>query len=221
MSKTMCFTTCIRSMKTTLRPQARMLVILLLLLLPFLPSGGKSVSVQGNEALLCRLDSILLNHFVLVKEKENRIDRLRESLSRARTSSDRLAILRQLYEEYLVYDSDSALYYATESRRLAGEIAPDDYNLQTEWKLNQAFIHTVQGLYDQTLALVGDIDKDRLDTETKAEYFNTLAYLYSMRGVYLNRNQALWEEEIRKSNQYRDSIRQLMQMAMDTRGDFS
>ncbi|MDE7430735.1 MAG: hypothetical protein K2N34_02295, partial [Lachnospiraceae bacterium] len=112
-------------------------------------------------------------------------------------------------DEYLVYDSDSALYYASESRKLAENAFPDDYNLITNWKLNQAFIFTVQGLYDKTMALVENIETEKLDNETKGAYFGTLAYLYSMRSIYLNKNQKLWEEEIKKANQYRDSIQSL------------
>lgn len=181
--------------------------LLILLSISFVSRAhGEHHAITANEALLSRLDSILLNHFKLIRDKENRIDGLRESLHRSKSNSDRLAIMRQLYDEYLVYDSDSALHYATESRFLAERTHPEDYNLITEWKLNQAFIYTVQGLFDQTLALTQSIDSKLLNPETKADYFNTLAYLYSMRATYIGGNQKLWEQEAAIANQYRDSI---------------
>ncbi|MDE5875526.1 MAG: hypothetical protein K2H15_07750, partial [Muribaculaceae bacterium] len=166
-------------------------------------------AISRNEKSLSRLDSILSNHFKLVNEKEVRIEGLRKTLGRTKENDARLAITRQLFEEYQVYNSDSALFYATESRRLAENTMPDNYDLITSWKLNQAFIYTVQGLYDQTLALIGEIDPTRLSNETKGSYYETLGYLHSMRGVYLSRDKKLWEEEMKKANAYRDSIQML------------
>lgn len=189
----------------------RILLLTLSLMLSLLgnyASGGRvSPSVRDNEDLLIRLDSLLLNNQSLVQQKEIRIDGLRQTLNRTPRNADRLPITRQLYDEFLVYDSDSAQYYATESRKIAERFMSQDYNLISQWKLNEVFIMTVQGLYDKSLEILGSIDTSRLDPSTKLNFFNAMAYVHSMRSVYVQSNPQLWQEELRKSNAYRDSLK--------------
>ena len=161
---------------------------------------------KDNDALLQQLDSIIANHQNLVNEKEIRINGLRETLTKAKTDNERFGITRQLYDEYLVFDSDSALHYATETRKIAERAMPEDYDLLTEWKLNEAFIYTVQGLFDTTMKLLQGIDSSRLSDEMKSRYFGSLSYIYSQRSVYLATNQKMSREDLAKANQYRDSI---------------
>ncbi|MDE5886351.1 MAG: hypothetical protein K2H46_02065 [Muribaculaceae bacterium] len=189
--------------------------LFIFLLLNALHANGAKTAIARNEPLLSRLDSILSNHFRLVNEKEIRIDGLKETLKRTKTGRDSLALTRQLYDEYLVYDSDSALLFADQSRSIAEKIAPENYNLITEWKLNQAFLLTVQGLYDATLRLLSEIDAQKLNNETKALYFNTYAYLHSMSSVFVDSDKKLKEEELRKANIYRDSIQQIKNLTTD------
>lgn len=161
---------------------------------------------KENSALLQTLDSIISNQRELVKEKEIRISGLRNSLSKAKDSREKLAVSKQLYDEYIVFDSDSALFYASECERLTAKVMPENYDELTLWKLNEAFIYTVQGLYDTTMDLLKDIDSSRLGQEMKAQLFGSLAYIYSMRSVYMLPNQEMSKKDLRMANQYRDSI---------------
>lgn len=172
-------------------------------------AGSSAVVGKENRALLLQLDSIIANHQTLVKEKGIRINGLRKTLGNARNNGERLGILRQLYDEYLVFDSDSALHYATETRKLIEKSQADDYDLLTEWKLNEAFLYTVQGLSDTTVELLNSIDSSRLSPEMKSSFYGSVAYLYSMRSVYLQSNKKMWNEDIAKANQYRDSIQSM------------
>ncbi len=95
---------------------------------------------KENIILLHQLDSIIANNKGLVNQKEIRINGLRETLRKAKTNSDRFGITRQLYDEYLVFDSDSSLHYASETRKIVERTMPEDYDLLTEWKRNDAFI---------------------------------------------------------------------------------
>lgn len=175
----------------------------------FCKAGSSAALGKENHALLLQLDSIIANHQDLVKEKGIRINGLRKTLGNARNNGERLGILRQLYDEYLVFDSDSALHYATETRKLIEKYQADDYDLLTEWKLNEAFLYTVQGLYDTTKELLNSIDSSRLSPEMKSSFFGSVAYLYSMRSVYLQSNKKMWNEDIATANRYRDSIQSM------------
>lgn len=175
----------------------------------FIPVHSSNTPVQDTDRLLQRLDSIIADHENLVKEKEIRIAGLRKTLANAKNDAERIGLTRQLYDEYLVFDSDSALYYAGATRKLATRTHPEDYDLLATWMLNEAFIYTVQGLYDTTKALLESIDSSKLSPEMKSMYFGSLSYLYSMRAVYINSNREMWKEDISKANQYRDSIQSL------------
>ncbi|MDE6533225.1 MAG: hypothetical protein K2M27_06800 [Muribaculaceae bacterium] len=172
-------------------------------------AGMAAAPSRETERLLEQLDSVIRNNHSIVRAKEEHIGKLRKSLKSASSSNVRLGLCGQLYDEYLVYDSDSALYYAGEARKIVERSMPYDYDLLTEWKLNEAFILTVQGLYDTTMSLLEGIDSSRLCDNTKSRYFGSLAYIYSMRSVYLQSNLDLWKEDMAKANQYRDSIQSL------------
>ncbi|MDE5814096.1 MAG: hypothetical protein K2H72_07410, partial [Muribaculaceae bacterium] len=164
---------------------------------------------KENALLLQKLDSIIANQKDLVREKEIRISGLRQSLAKAKDSRERLGLSKQLYDEYIVFDSDSALFYASECGKLTSKVMPDNYDEITLWKLNQAFIYTVQGLYDTTMELLKDIDSSRLGPEMKAQLFGSLAYIYSMRSVYMLPNQEMSKKDLKIANEYRDSIQAL------------
>lgn len=161
---------------------------------------------KENDALLLKLDSIIANQDELVKEKEIRISGLRQAFAKAKDTRERLGLSKQLYDEYIVFDSDSALFYATEARKLTAKTDPEDYDEITKWKLNEAFIYTVQGLYDITMDLLRDIDSARLSDEMRAQLYGSLSYIYSMRSVYMLPNQEMSKKDLQIANQYRDSI---------------
>lgn len=165
-----------------------------------------SSAEKENTQLLQRLDSIIANQKDLVREKEIRISGLRQTLAKAKDNPERLGLFKQLYDEYIVFDSDSALYYATETRKLTEKVMPDSYDDLTEWKLNEAFIYTVQGLYDTTMDLLKGIDTSRLGDDMKSMLYGSLSYIYSMRSVYLQSNKEMSRKELAMANQYRDSI---------------
>ena len=194
-------------MKMKCRPY---IILLIMVIIYGLSNSYASSTIEKeNNALLQQLDSIIANHQSLVNEKEIRINGLRETLTKAKTNGERLGITRQLYNEYLVFDSDSALHYATETRKIIERSMPEDYDLLTNWKLNEAFIYTVQGLFDTTMDLLKGIDPSRLSDEMKSKYFGSLSYIYSQRSVYLVANQKMSKEDLTIANQYRDSIQSM------------
>lgn len=179
------------------------LLLMFVISLPLCASGS---GLEENETLLVHLDSVISSNSRLVNEKEDRISTLRGRFRKSRSQAEQLGAARQLYSEYIVYDSDSALYYASKARQLAAQIAPDDYNLNTECKLDEAFIYVVLGLNDQAMELLGNIDTSRLSPEVKSDYYELRAYAHSMRAVYLHSNKNIWREDLDRANHYRDSI---------------
>ncbi len=185
------------------------ILTLLTIIGTFHPLSAARTPKADSEVLLVRLDSIIANQENLVKEKEIRISGLRNTLAKAKSDNERLGVTRQLYDEYVVFDSDSALYYANATSKILARSFPEDYDQITAWKLNAAFIYTVQGLHDTAMKLLQDIDPSKLSPEMKSLYYGSLSYLHSMRAVYVQSNHDMWKEDIEKANSYRDSIQSL------------
>lgn len=189
-----------------LRTFPRHIRLLLLLSICCAFSCGAGRRQADVEAVLERLDSVLTLHDKLVEKKEIRIDGLRHTFYNSGNDAERLGVSRMLYDEYLVFDSDSALHYARQTRHLLERTCPEDYSQLTEWKLNEAFIHTVQGHFEKALEVLNSIDTSRLSPEEKSRYFDTISYAYSLYSVYLYDNHEEWRSHIDKANAYRDSI---------------
>ena len=81
--------------------------------------SAKNPALAENELLLQKLDSVISINENLMESKERRIDGLRHALSTLKADNEKLGVMSRLYDEYLVFDSDSALCYATECARLA------------------------------------------------------------------------------------------------------
>lgn len=161
---------------------------------------------KANVRLLQMLDSIIANQKELVAKKERQISDLRHRLATVKGGHELHHLYEQLFNEYIVFDSDSALYYAKEARKLISKTNPGDYDEITRWKLNEAFIFTVQGLFDDTMKLLDGIDPSKLSQEMRAMYFSGLSYIYSMRSVYMLPNEEMSKLDLAKANEYRDSI---------------
>lgn len=167
---------------------------------------GADDGLKTNESLLAHLDSIIAGNDRLIREKDDRIASLRRKFAQARSNVERLGAAHRLYEEYVVYNSDSALHYASKARELAINTSPDDNDLIAGYKMDEAFIYIVLGLNDHAMALLKTIDTQVLSDHIKATYYELMAYAHSMRAVYLHSNKSIWRENLNKANSYRDSI---------------
>lgn len=166
-------------------------------------------ALKANEDLLNRLDSIIAGHDALVARKENRIEGLRKTLHSVESDRDRHGVVRQIFDEYHVYDSDSALRYATLGLELARRISPHDNNLLAEWKLRRSFIFVVQGLFDEAMEQLRAISREGLSDRMLCRYYQMMEYIYSMRSLYIQTNHDMCKNDIVQSNLYRDSIHAL------------
>ena len=168
--------------------------------------GSRPRAVVENQALLERLDAAIASHDTMVSHKKNRIAELKKTLRNVESVQDRHGVVRQIFDEYHVYDSDSALLYATKGLALARRMAPGDAALQAEWELRMAFIYVVQGLFDEAMGLLKGIPAAALPEKTRCRYYQMMEYIYSMRSLYMQANREMCKNDIEQSNLYRDSI---------------
>ena len=186
----------------------RLLILSLLFVGIALPTRSRTVhpAVKANLDLLGRLDTIVANHSQYIERKENKIALLRQNMIHAKSLPEKLGMASQLYREFHVYNSDSALRYAAEAVRIVVQMDPENTTLRAEWMLNKAFIYTVQGLFDEASAILAAIRRMPLSTDLKAEYYHLREYLCSLNSMYLGPNDRMRKQEIEKAVVYRDSL---------------
>lgn len=169
-------------------------------------SAARTSPLKANEDLLIRLDSIIAGHDAMVARKENRIEGLKNTLARVESDRDRHSVVRQIFDEYHVYDSDSAMRYATLGLELARRISPADNNLLAGWQLQRSFLFVVQGLFDEAMEQMQRVSPDGLSDRMRCRYYQMMEYIYSMRSLYIQSNKDMCRNDIVQSNLYRDSI---------------
>ena len=149
---------------------------ILILLLSAITSGIQS-RTNGMDVWLVRLDSVLANSEKYILEKEERIDGLRKKLSSPLKLEDRLWLNKMLYDEYAVYNADSAMVYANKNLEITARLNRKDK--EQEWVLNKVFLLTAQGLLNEAEKELQNVDTSYLNEESMFQYYDTRIYLYS------------------------------------------
>lgn len=101
-----------------------------------------SVETYSNnsklEQLLLRLDSVLACSDKYVVDKEVRIEELRKRKSSALKPEERLWLNKMFYDEFYVYNADSAMVYVTDNISISRQLGRKEW--EQEWLLNKVFL---------------------------------------------------------------------------------
>lgn len=144
---------------------------------------------EDLETLFVRLDSVLANSERYILEKEDRIEKLHKRLETSLKPEERLWLNTMLYDEYYVYNADSAMGYANRNIDLAVKLGRQDK--KQEWMLNKVFLLTAQGLLAEAEKELQKVDVDLLGDETMFQYYDTKIYLYSHLAQFIGDSQEL------------------------------
>src|SRR3712207_680941 len=93
---------------------------------------------SSNESYLIRLDKALVREKGVVAQKEKQISRLRMGFFLHQRVDSRLADCRQLVQEYLYFQYDSAKVYADRGIVLARQSGQTDYLDRKSTRLNSS-----------------------------------------------------------------------------------
>lgn len=74
------------------------------------------------SSLLMRLDSLIAQKDVFIIAKENKIAQLQKQKKEVRTLEERYWLNKTLYDEYFVYNADSAMMYVEQNLNIASEL---------------------------------------------------------------------------------------------------
>lgn len=190
-----------------LMPGRKMPVRLLLIVSIVATLAGVSLPVSARsvetEALLCRLDSMLTRPLIWDSMKRHRISELHKKESQARSIEEKYWSNKNLYDEYSVYNADSAMAYANRNYEIARQL--NDKSRQIEWDINRSFILSVTGLLKEAQDAIENFKPEEVPGDLKAQYFNQLAYLYSHYGQYLGNDRTASVDYYVQSRAFQDS----------------
>ena len=96
--------------------------------------SGIAQPVSANiETMLNQLDSLLAQKDKFVAMKANKIEELRKMKRKAITEEEEFWLNKLFYDEYMVYDSDSALAYIYKNLEIASHLNNPKWAAQ--WKI--------------------------------------------------------------------------------------
>ncbi|MEI8271705.1 MAG: DUF6377 domain-containing protein [Paludibacter sp.] len=151
----------------------------ILLFLTFLPVF---LSAQNDmDSLLKVLDKTVENYQHYSQIKEERIDKMKESLRIVVSEPQKYDICGKLYDEYSSYKSDSALIYARQKLQIAEKL--NDKRSLTDAQLNLASIMGTAGLYKEAMDILMSINIAEAP-DLKAYYFHIYRTIYGYMADY-------------------------------------
>lgn len=153
---------------------ASLLLCIFLLAVPGSARDFKQLYKQLEQALSQRPDTD--------RRKEQRIDSIRASIRAGLPADTLFARYHRLYQEYLTYRSDSALYYigrAHDAALRTGKPA-DLYRCA----ISRATILATTGYFSQALNQLQKIERSRIDSTLLADYYEAYEWVYSVWSEY-------------------------------------
>lgn len=162
-------------------------------------------SLRANETdyLLAKLDSLITHKedFALIKEK--RIDELRRKKSSVATQEEQYWLNKMFYDEYFVYNADSAMAYIEQNLRIATQLNKPQWH--TEWRIKKSFVLSATGLLKEAFDELKGIYGKKLTPQLRTEYYGQMIYLYSHLGLYSGDNELAATYYLQETA-YKDSI---------------
>lgn len=160
-----------------------------------------------NKAALRKLDDIINKKEIFQIQKEKKIDDLKMQLAHAADPAGKYRLYGSLFDAYLHYQADSALYYI--NKRM--EILPllNRPELEDEIIIDRATVMGVMGMYIEAMQHLRRIDPHQLDAATLLSYYQTYRACYGWLADYTT-NEEEKKKYLQKTDLYRDSIISVM-----------
>lgn len=173
-----------------------------------LHSECKHPVVKENLRDLVTLDSLITNQENLRKQKLDRINILKRQLHGASDIKEKLSLVTSLLHEYKLFDSDSAITYASKLYDLAVKTRPVDDSLLSVALINNAYLQSIQGYHAKSQQLLSKVPKSSLSNpELRKQYYKVKEYGCAMELVYATGNKEKVAEIGYQLKQYRDSLK--------------
>ncbi|MBN2486718.1 MAG: hypothetical protein JXB34_12160 [Bacteroidales bacterium] len=153
------------------------------------------------EPLLNKLDKTIQTCHIYSAAKEKELQGIKDQLNICISDSLRYDIYNSLFNEYISYQSDSALRYAEEGLRVAEKLK-DGLKI-TNSRLNLSQILAILGLYKEALEVVQEIDRGSIN-DLKERYFMVYRTIYRYMADYTKKHNG--NRYLAQITAYRDSV---------------
>lgn len=181
------------------------------LLLLYIYSTISLFAWAGNSSeiddLLDSLELMIAQQDKYIAEKEENIREVRSHIRRGANIEEQYTLNSLLYDEYYVYDADTALNLAKKNLQIANQLNKKDWI--SEWNIKTSFVYAATGMLSQAVDQIQIVNAEELPLNLKVEYYRQYIYIYSHYVQYAGSG-----EEARKyqkiHNEYVDSILSLV-----------
>ena len=187
----------------TLSQDLTIMSVVLIAVVARLPLSAHNAEIN---TLLCRLDSVIEHQEEWESLKLHRLKDLYKKAHQARTPDERYWLNKNLFEEYSVFNADSAMAYVDSNYAIAESLGDESKRIESE--INRSFILSVTGLLKEAQDAIERIDSDKIPEDLRSLYYNQLSYLYSHYGQYLGEQHSSPNDYYVISRAYQDSTYQ-------------
>ena len=135
-----------------------------------------------NPMRLAPLTEAIADSSATTLRKEQKIDFLKKQLRESSDYSERLSLLSRIYNEYYIYQFDSATVYCNMAIQMAekyGSVAE-----RNEAMINKANLLTLGGYYNQASKLAEGIDTLNMSKQQLFDYYHVCYWIYAYWAEY-------------------------------------
>ncbi|WP_455584929.1 DUF6377 domain-containing protein [Bacteroides sp.] len=159
---------------------------------------------RGVDSILVRLDKVMGEQKMYMKQKEDRIDSLKQRLAYPSLTLQRQFVLnKELGMEYELFISDSAMKYFDRSLMIADSLR--NVSWADEIRLCQISVLSVSGMYKEAWDMLHGIDRITLPDSLLPAFYNCGRQLNSFLVNY-SHGGPFAEDYAKRQNEYRDSL---------------
>ena len=191
----------------TMKQTIRLLFLTVLLLTGIQVPIAATTPTPTVDSLYTTLDSLLDHQSTIIEEKKQHIRTYQEGLQRLRlTPEQRFHVNNQLYDEYLAFNFDSALYYIRQNVEGPQMLHHPDSIAAS--MIRMAHILAVSGLFDKASQMLQRIPLRQLSVDNQVAYYNQCAELSLYRSE-MAEHSPFYQDYMDSLLHHRDQILQL------------
>ena len=181
----------------------RQCIILILMVL----TTESRAQQASNRQLYQTLDSLIEHYDQLTADKERRVAAIKEGVKGITLTAEQQYDLNQrLYDEYVAYKFDSALYYIDKNVKALRKSG--NHNRFAASAVRMAHILAVTGLFDRARRLLDEVAVDSINDQQKIAFYNQQSELNLYRSE-MAQNTEYFNDYIQRAQYYRQLVIQI------------
>ena len=134
------------------------------------------------DSLYRVLDEAIDSSAIYLQRKSEKIAALHEDLQLATTANQQFERAKELYQEYIPFDNDSAIAYQYRCIDLARQMGREDLLAETLVQLAEQL--TESGFYSEALIHFNEVPQEALTNESREAFLSGMIHLYGEMGYY-------------------------------------